>query len=122
MDALRLPFSDAGEGAKIRRSAAELLTGQSPDLVEDVLLVITELVDNVVQHTEDGGELRLSRDNGTVLVEVHDRSRSFPRLQRQDLRRPGGRGLLLVAALTETWGSRPTETGKLVWARLGDTG
>ena len=119
MDALRLPFSDAGESARIRRSAAQLLSGQPPDLVEDVLLVITELVDNVVQHTDDGGELCLRRDDGTVLVEVHDHSRVFPRLQRQDHKRPGGRGLLLVAALTETWGSRPTDTGKLVWARLG---
>ncbi|WP_433363425.1 ATP-binding protein [Actinoplanes sp. CA-142083] len=119
MDALRLPFADAGESATIRRSAAQLLAGQSPDLVEDVLLVITELVDNVVQHTDDGGELCVRSDNGAVWVEVYDRSRVFPRLQRHDPRRPGGRGLLLVAALTETWGSRPTETGKLVWARLG---
>ncbi|MFC7272976.1 ATP-binding protein [Paractinoplanes rhizophilus] len=122
MDALRLPFSDAGESARIRRSAAQLLTGQPPDLVEDVLLVITELVDNVVQHTDGGGELRVWRDDGMVWVEVYDRSRVFPRLQRRDPRRPGGRGLLLVAALTEMWGSRPTETGKLVWARLGAPG
>ena len=119
MEALRLSFSDARESAALRRSAAELLTGQSPDLIEDALLVITELVDNVVQHTPAGGELRLRREDGTVWIEVHDRSRTFPQLQRHDPRRPGGRGLLLVAALTKTWGSRPTEEGKLVWARLG---
>lgn len=119
MEALELSFSYAEETAVLRRSAAEVLSGQPPDLVEDVLLVITELVDNVVQHTDGGGELRLRRDNGTVWVEVHDHSRTFPQLQRHDPRRPGGRGLLLVAALTETWGSKPTENGKLVWARLG---
>jgi|1185.fasta_scaffold790519_2 anti-sigma regulatory factor (Ser/Thr protein kinase) len=119
MEALRLSFSDARESAALRRSAAELLTGQSPDLIEDALLVITELVDNVVQHTADGGELCLRREEDTVWIEVYDRSRIFPQLQRHDPRRPGGRGLLLVAALTKTWGSRPTEQGKLVWARLG---
>lgn len=103
----------------MRQSAADLLTGQPAETVQDVLLVITELVDNVVQHTTGGGELYLRRDDGTVWVEVHDYSRIFPRLQRTDHRRPGGRGLLLVAAVTDRWGSEPTPTGKLVWARLG---
>lgn len=103
----------------MRQCAAELLTGQPAETVQDVLLVITELVDNVVQHTGGGGELHLVREDGTVQVEVYDHSRDFPQLQRADPRRPGGRGLLLVAALTDRWGSRPTPNGKLVWARLG---
>ena len=118
MDALQLAFLRAGDGAAIRRTASELLSGHPDEMVEDVLLVITELVDNVVQHTGGGGELHLRRDDPTVWVEVHDHSRVFPQLQRHDPNRPGGRGLLLVAALSQTWGSRPTETGKLVWARL----
>ena len=28
----------------------------------------------------------------------------------------GGRGLLLVAQLTERWGTRPTPAGKTIWA------
>ena len=116
---LRLPFSAARDSAAIRSSAAELLSGQPPEMIHDVLLVITELVDNVVQHTDDGGELYLRREHDTVLIQVHDHSRAFPQLQRRDPRRPGGRGLQLVAALTETWGSRPTPSGKYVWARLG---
>jgi anti-sigma regulatory factor (Ser/Thr protein kinase) len=122
MEALRLPFSTAEQSAAMRRSAAELLSGQPDETVQDVLLVITELVDNVVQHTEGGGELRVRRDEGTVWVEVHDHSRTFPQLQRHDPRRPGGRGLLLVAAVTDRWGSQPTSTGKLVWACLGESG
>jgi two-component sensor histidine kinase len=120
VSSLRLSFSQAGDGAAIRTSAADLLSGQPPEMIHDVLLVITELVDNVVQHTDGGGELYLRRDRGTVLIQVHDRSRAFPQLQRRDIRRPGGRGLQLVAALTQTWGSQPTASGKYVWARLGD--
>ena len=116
MEALRLPFSDAGESAAMRRQAAELLTGQPVETIQDVLLVITELVDNVVQHTDGGGELHLFHDDGTVWVEVYDHSPVFPEPQRADHRRPGGRGLLLVAAVTERWGSKPTADGKLVWA------
>ncbi len=28
----------------------------------------------------------------------------------------GGRGLLLVAQLTQQWGTRPTHVGKTIWA------
>lgn len=102
----------------MRRRAADLLAGQPAELVQDVLLLITELVDNVVQHTDSGGELHVVPAAGTLRVEVHDHSRSFPQLQRPDLRRAGGRGLLLVAAIAQSWGSRPTETGKMVWAQV----
>src|SRR4051794_9181373 len=119
MDSLRLPFSDAGETATMRCRAADLLGGPAVDGVQDVLLVITELVDNVVQHTGCGGELHLAHTDGTVRVEVHDPSRRVPQLQRHDPPRPGGRGLLLVAAIAGAWGSRPTATGKVVWASLG---
>jgi anti-sigma regulatory factor (Ser/Thr protein kinase) len=119
MEALHLPFSTAEDSAAMRQSATQLLAGQPAEIIQDVLLVITELVDNVVQHTTGGGELHLIRDDDTVWIEVHDHSKVFPQLQRSDPRRPGGRGLLLVAALTDRWGSKPTPTGKLVWARLG---
>jgi anti-sigma regulatory factor (Ser/Thr protein kinase) len=118
MDLLRLRFSGAGENASIRSRTAELLAGQPTEVVQDVLLVVTELVANVVQHTGDGGELHLACHDGRVRIAVHDQSRSFPQLQRPDPRRPGGRGLMLVAAVAETWGSRPTPTGKVVWAHI----
>jgi anti-sigma regulatory factor (Ser/Thr protein kinase) len=118
MDSLQLPFLSAGDNARLRSRAAELVAGEPPEVVDDVLLVITELVDNVVQHTDGGGELRLRCADGLVHVEVHDQSRVFPQLQRPDLLRPGGRGLLLIAALADSWGSEPTATGKVVWASL----
>ncbi|MCU7728716.1 ATP-binding protein [Actinoplanes sp. KI2] len=116
MDVLRLSFTDAVEIASIRGRAVEVLRGQPVEVVDDVMVVITELVANVVQHTDRGGHLNLTPGKGVVQVEVHDHSRSFPQLQRSDPRRPGGRGLLLVAALAQAWGSRPTATGKVVWA------
>ena len=116
MEALRLPFSHAEDSAAMRQCASDLLDGQPADTVHDVLLVITELIDNVVQHTDGGGELHVRRDEARVWVEVHDHSRVFPQLQRADPRRPGGRGLLLVSAVSEQWGSKPTPDGKLVWA------
>jgi hypothetical protein len=118
MNLLRLPLRGAGDGALIRSTAAGLLAGQPAEKVQDVLVVITELAHNVVQHTDGGGELRLIKHDDAVEVEVYDESRKFPQLQRPDLRRPGGRGLLLVAAIAQHWGCRPTARGKVVWARV----
>jgi anti-sigma regulatory factor (Ser/Thr protein kinase) len=87
-----------------------------PDL-DDVLLVVSELVQNVSQHTRGDGELVLTTGDG-VLIEVRDDDPAQPSLQSPDLQRLGGRGLLLVAAVADEWGTRPAGTGKIVWARL----
>jgi anti-sigma regulatory factor (Ser/Thr protein kinase) len=119
MDALRLPFDHGTDSAVLRRTAQRVLASwQSPDLVDDTLLVITELVQNVVQHTGDGGELTLSRSPEAVLIEVSDRSFDMPRVYPPDARRLGGRGLLVVSAMCRDWGSRRTIAGKVVWAEL----
>ncbi|MFF5076219.1 ATP-binding protein [Actinoplanes sp. NPDC000266] len=118
MQALRLPFDHRTDSATLRLAASGWLASrQADELVEDTLLVMTELVQNVVQHTGDGGEVALTR-NGDVLVEVFDSSRELPRLLGPDPRRLGGRGMLLVDAVSDDWGSRLTDGGTVVWARL----
>ena len=119
MQALRLPFDHDTDSASLRHAAeGRLLAWQNAELVNDTLLVITELVQNVIQHTGDGGELALSRPSDIVVVEVFDSSRDLPKVIRPDPRRLGGRGMLLVAAVSRAWGSRLTATGKVVWAHL----
>ena len=115
----RLPFTSSSDGAALRRASSDLLAGeQKSDLIDDSLLVVTELVDNVIQHTAAGGELVLASRGETVMIEVFDTSRRMPRMRRPEPYQPGGRGLLLVAALSRAWGSRPTSSGKVVWAEL----
>ena len=119
MDPLRLHFAHRTDCADLRRQARKVLDDwQAPDLVDDSLLVITELVENVVQHTGDGGELMLRRRADAVRIEVTDSSPDLPRVYGPDPRRIGGRGLLLVAALAREWGSCPAEEGKTVWAEV----
>jgi hypothetical protein len=119
MQVLRLPFDHRTDSALLRQAAQRrLITWQAAELVDDTLLVITELVHNVIQHTGDGGELALSRPHDAVLVEVFDHSRDLPQLLKPDPRRVGGRGMLLVDAVSHAWGSRHTPTGKVVWAHL----
>jgi anti-sigma regulatory factor (Ser/Thr protein kinase) len=119
MDPLQLPFDHGIDSASLRHAVLHhLVDWQTPDLVNDTLLVITELVENVIEHTDDGGELALHRYQQTVLVEVYDHSHRMPHLYRPDPRRIGGRGILLVDAISQTWGTRPTASGKVVWASL----
>jgi anti-sigma regulatory factor (Ser/Thr protein kinase) len=117
MDPLRLPFTGSTDYASVRRDARRTLSEwQSPELVDDAILVITELVENVVQHTGDGGELVLRRGDDAVRIEVADTSPQLPRQYPPDPRRIGGRGLLVVAAMARAWGSRRSDHGKVVWA------
>jgi serine phosphatase RsbU (regulator of sigma subunit)/anti-sigma regulatory factor (Ser/Thr protein kinase) len=119
---LRTPFSRDVDSATLRSTARQALTGwQPPDLLDDTLVVITELVHNAVRHTGEGGELVITRRADGVLVEVSDRSPDQPQPLPPDRRRVGGRGLLLVAALAAEWASRPAATGKVVWARMPAT-
>nr|WP_296069264.1 ATP-binding protein [uncultured Actinoplanes sp.] len=119
MQALRLPFDHDTDSASLRHAAEGRLAGwQAAEQVDDTLLVITELVQNVIQHTGDGGELALSHPSGVVVVEVFDSSRDLPRVLGPDPRRLGGRGMLLVDAVSHAWGTHLTATGKVVWATL----
>ncbi len=116
---LRIPFSDDTDLTLVRSQARRVLGRlPNPDVVDDTLLVITELVENVMQHTGDGGELVVRYDGDAVRVEVADTSTKLPRQYPADHRRIGGRGLLLVAAMTRSWGSRTREGGKVVWAEV----
>lgn len=117
MEILRRVFRNGEPAAPLRLAARAALERTFDQVDEDVLLVVSELVQNVSQHTGGDGELVLSAGDG-VLVEVEDGDPAAPCLRRPDTRRPGGRGLLLVAGMAAEWGTRSAATGKVVWARL----
>lgn len=86
--------------------------------IDDALIVISELVQNVTQHTRSHGELIVSIDVTAVLVEVGDTSTTVPRPCSPDPLQAGGRGLRLIEAICQHWGVRTCPEGKVVWARL----
>jgi DNA-binding NarL/FixJ family response regulator len=89
------------------------------DIADDVLLVITELVNNAVTHAHTPCELRLSVSPVTLRIEVIDEGPGTPDPLPPSATRNHGRGLHLVDALTAAWGFEPIETGgKMVWAEL----
>jgi anti-sigma regulatory factor (Ser/Thr protein kinase) len=90
-------------------------------LIDRASLGVTELLTNVHRHAEPDKtctvEIELLLDRLTVSVHDHD-----PRLPAVCEAEPGstcGRGLAMVAELSESWGVRPDgEEGKVVWFEL----
>lgn len=90
--------------------------GVQGDTVHDVLLMVDELVTNAVEHGRGPVSLRLHRRN-TVVCEVGDVGGELPQRRNRGSAAESGRGLLLVHALADATGVRPTSTGKVVWFR-----
>jgi len=88
----------------------------------DVLLCVSELATNALLHGVPVGRqfmLSMRLDGDVVLVEVHDSGDGMPRIaQAQGDEDEGGRGLVLVAALSAKWGVRERGVGKIVWCEF----
>ncbi|WP_342786899.1 ATP-binding SpoIIE family protein phosphatase [Streptomyces tailanensis] len=78
-------------------------------------LVVSELVTNAIRYGGPPVRLRLIHDT-SLICEVSDAGSAAPHLRRARVFDEGGRGLMIVAQLTERWGSRHTGTGKTIWA------
>ncbi|WLW49981.1 SpoIIE family protein phosphatase [Streptomyces sp. YU58] len=81
-------------------------------------LVVSELVTNAIRYGAHPIRLRLIHDETTLICEVSDTNHTAPHLRRAKTFDEGGRGLLLVAQLTQRWGSRHTGEGKTIWAEI----
>ncbi|MFI1148083.1 SpoIIE family protein phosphatase [Streptomyces sp. NPDC020817] len=105
--------------ARARHLTETTLTGWGlGELAFTAELVVSELVTNAYRY--GGGTpltLRLIRDRSLV-CEVSDGSSTAPHLRRARTTDEGGRGLFLVAQLTERWGTRYTRDGKTVWTEF----
>ncbi|MFJ1966508.1 SpoIIE family protein phosphatase [Streptomyces massasporeus] len=108
--------ADPAAVAQTRKDVVEQLErwGLS-DAVFVTELVVSELVTNAIRHAEPPVQLRLIHDS-TLICEVSDGGNTAPHLRRARTYDEGGRGLLLVAQLTERWGTRQSAVGKTIWA------
>ena len=108
--------SDPAVVAEARKRTGDRLTEWGLEEASFVTeLVVSELVTNAIRYGTGPIRLRLIKDR-TLTCEVSDGSSTSPHLRRARLSDEGGRGLLLVAQLTERWGTRYTPAGKTIWA------
>ncbi len=85
------------------------------DLAFTTELILSELVTNAIRYGGGPIRVRLLRDR-TLICEVSDSSSTSPHLKYAASTDEGGRGLFLVAQFAERWGTRYTDTGKVIWA------
>lgn len=110
-------------GAHIPRHArlfvAETLSSWGrEELVDDAVLVTTELVTNAIMHARSPFTVSIRRNDGSVTIGVGDRAPVPVSHQVPEPSDVSGRGLLLVDALSDSWGQSVEADGKLVWADL----
>ncbi|MET8448554.1 SpoIIE family protein phosphatase [Streptomyces sp. NPDC005209] len=106
---------EATSAARARElTTAKLTEWGLEELAFTTELVASELVTNTYRYAEGPVTLRLIRTQ-TLICEVSDTSHTSPHLRRAHSTDEGGRGLFLVAQLTERWGTRYTHDGKTVW-------
>ncbi len=86
---------------------------------DTVLLVVSELVTNALVHTQGQVRLDLTLAGERLRVAVSDASPRTPvKAPSGDWEATGGRGILLVDAVSRAWGSVPLSGGKQVWGEI----
>ena len=105
------------DSARARRATADFLARHCPwaDL-DAVLLVVSELVSNAVQHTAGWWRLHLAAAQDTLVVEIDDSSPAIPVSREPDFSGSGGFGWHMVHQLAGKVEISPLPCGKRVQA------
>ncbi|MFC7530850.1 ATP-binding protein [Actinoplanes sp. GCM10030250] len=115
---------DAHAATRARNLVSDICVAwRVPDLRDRARLVISELVNNAVQHAGTPITVLLSRRGDGVHLAVCDGDPGLPRLLTRDPMTPDtlsrrGLGLRAVHAAATVWGAMPTRHGKVVWATI----
>ncbi|MFI9808188.1 SpoIIE family protein phosphatase [Streptomyces sp. NPDC052301] len=113
--------------AEARRHLRELLHDWvSADQVDSAVLLVSEMVTNVLVHT-DADALLLAEVTGEACgrrlrVEVTDAGDDLPHRRRPGELASSGRGVMLIELLADGWGVEPRGEGKSIWFELYESG
>jgi anti-anti-sigma regulatory factor len=106
--------------ARARELVTDWLTAWSQaELAPVAKVVVTTLVENVLQHTDSEPAVRLEFDGSAVTVAVEDTNPAPAGPREAQERHSVPSGLHIVSALCRAWGNAPTSSGKTVWAVIG---
>lgn len=125
---MAVPHGPAGVGEARHRMREQLSrSGVSDTVVDDAVLILSELVSNACRHGRPLGREQIGDGDiraawrvdkaGRLIVEVTDGggpTRPIPATPSVTAR--GGRGLNIISALAQEWGVRDSESGEVtVW-------
>uniref|UniRef100_A0AAU2K0W1 SpoIIE family protein phosphatase n=1 Tax=Streptomyces sp. NBC_00049 TaxID=2903617 RepID=A0AAU2K0W1_9ACTN len=112
-----VPFLPSEVGAARNAAAKKLDEWGLTELGFATELILSELITNALRYGSAPVQVRLLHTQ-TLTCEVWDASSTAPHLRYAATTDEGGRGLFLVAQLSERWGTRYTPEGKVIWAEL----
>ena len=117
-EVLHLP-ADKSSPRRARQFVDQVLHRWHRDgAIDRLALIASELVTNAVNHAPTEIAIELEGREGSLYLEVFDRSDGRPFFRDEDPTSPGGLGLPIVEALASSWGTRLREGGKGVWAEV----
>jgi PAS domain S-box-containing protein len=119
-----VPLTSDRRTAQVARTVVRQALGEwaeAQDLVDTAELAVSELVTNALRYGRPPIVLEVSRHVDGVVLEVTDAAPGSPRVHVAAPSDEGGRGLFLVHAVSQAWGVRPLEDGKVVWCHLART-
>jgi anti-sigma regulatory factor (Ser/Thr protein kinase) len=120
---IALPRSPASVGTARRFIEARTAAWSFPEPAGSQLVLIgSELVTNAVLHARTELTLTMELRDGRVRISVKDRSKAPPTLRHYQADALTGRGLGVVAALSDSWGISAAADGKVVWAEVAASG
>jgi anti-sigma regulatory factor (Ser/Thr protein kinase) len=114
----QLVLTGLSDVAGVRRAVAAIADAGQPGRHAEIVQVASELAANAVEHAGVPVELRAFATRQRVVVETTDRSALPPVRRRSGHDDERGRGLALVAALSDAWGVRLGLGGKTTWAEF----
>ncbi|CAL9526426.1 SpoIIE family protein phosphatase [Streptomyces collinus] len=109
--------------AVARQQLRELLHDwSSPDQVDSAVLLLSEMLTNVLVHTDSDALLVAEITGGVgerrLRIEVTDAGDDLPHKRRPGELASSGRGLVLIELLAHVWGVDPRGQGKSIWFEL----
>jgi serine/threonine-protein kinase RsbW len=113
--AFTLPAVPESAGAARRRVRAALAARGLEDLTSDAQLIVSEFTANAVRHAGSPVDVALIMAGGALMIIAADSSR-VPPVMREAGDGESGRGLVIVDAVADRWGSWPSGAGKSLWA------
>jgi anti-sigma regulatory factor (Ser/Thr protein kinase) len=102
-----------------RRHVREALRSDvEPEVLGAVELLVSELATNAILHAGTPFAVHVGLHPARVRVEVHDQADALPTRRDAGLLDSTARGINIVEAFADRWGSFATPSGKAVWFEL----
>ena len=113
-------FGNEPDAPRRARRAVQRLVKRDDPIADAMILAVSELVANVIQHTSGGGTMRAwdSPPDVAVRLEVEDHDPTVPHAATPPPGQLSGRGLKIVDGIADAWGVEPNGDGKVIWAEF----